>query len=162
MNYINNKSKKKVWAIRWSGNNLDEIRTIAPAATYDQRTDRVSFQSWPGVLSVIGIGCWLLKDEEGRLTWEADLHLHYIPLGPEGEGRIDEPARQKPPLGLKPRRFHDETRVAEIINAIERYAAALTPIPSEWFEELNENLFRLNARKSILLSDPQTTPTPPP
>jgi hypothetical protein len=43
----------------------------------------------------------------------------------------------KPPLGLKPKRFHDESRFLEVSGAIDRYFQNNRPIPVEWVEEYN-------------------------
>lgn len=45
---------------------------------------------------------------------------------------------EAPPLGLKPRKIHDEQRAADIQQAIIRYISAKKPIPSEWYVELCE------------------------
>lgn len=44
----------------------------------------------------------------------------------------------KPPLGVMPRRLHEETRREELRGAIIRYAEAGRPINAEWTEEYNE------------------------
>lgn len=44
----------------------------------------------------------------------------------------------KPPLGLKPRKIHDQDRMNEIISAVERYSKASMPIPKEWTDELRD------------------------
>ena len=46
--------------------------------------------------------------------------------------------RQKPPLGLVPKRIRQEHRFTEVCEAIERYYAASKKIPLEWVEEYNE------------------------
>lgn len=43
----------------------------------------------------------------------------------------------KPPLGLIPRKFWIEERIANISNAINRYLIANKPIPPEWIYEYN-------------------------
>ena len=48
---------------------------------------------------------------------------------------------KKPPLGLRPKRFSDMDRVAEILEAMDRYNSALEPIPREWFDELELLLY---------------------
>ena len=48
-----------------------------------------------------------------------------------------------PPLGLRPRTICDNLRVKEIMEAVERYAAAGLAAPAEWTAELRE----LNSRK---------------
>jgi hypothetical protein len=42
---------------------------------------------------------------------------------------------KKPPLGLMPKRIHDESRLDEISEAIKRYIAEKKEIPIEWIEE---------------------------
>lgn len=44
----------------------------------------------------------------------------------------------RPPLGLRPRYVVVPERIQEISDAIQRYAFACLPIPSEWLEELGE------------------------
>ena len=44
----------------------------------------------------------------------------------------------KPPLGLKPRKIHDQDRMNEIISAIERYSEESMLIPKEWTDELRD------------------------
>jgi hypothetical protein len=45
---------------------------------------------------------------------------------------------QAPPLGLKPKRIHDELRKAEIKAAMERYSKASKLYPAEWLLELDQ------------------------
>lgn len=49
------------------------------------------------------------------------------------------------PLGLIPRYIRDEHRMAEIDQAMLRYAIAQKKIPIEWHEERTELVVRLNA-----------------
>ena len=49
------------------------------------------------------------------------------------EKRVD-----PPPLGLKPRKLHDEERTVEVLNAIRRSVAAGKDIPAEWVREYLE------------------------
>jgi len=42
----------------------------------------------------------------------------------------------RPPLGLKPRKLHDESRLKEILAAMTRYAEAGEEIPEKWIIEL--------------------------
>jgi hypothetical protein len=44
----------------------------------------------------------------------------------------------KPPLGLRPRWLANETRLAEVQAAIDRYKAADWIVPVEWFHEAHE------------------------
>lgn len=43
-----------------------------------------------------------------------------------------------PPLGLMPKWLHDERRMREILDAMDRYAAAKMPVPVEWISELRD------------------------
>lgn len=43
-----------------------------------------------------------------------------------------------PPLGLMPKWLHDERRMREILDAMERYATAQMPAPVEWISELRD------------------------
>jgi len=50
------------------------------------------------------------------------------------------PPKPKPaklPLGLRPRRIHDEERVLAIIEAMRRYVSVGRTVPSEWVVELS-------------------------
>jgi hypothetical protein len=54
------------------------------------------------------------------------------------KGAIMAIPRQKPPLGLTPRKFHSEERLRDVQGAIARYYDAELKIPIEWIEEYNE------------------------
>lgn len=45
---------------------------------------------------------------------------------------------KKPPLGIMPKRFHDEERFKNLIAAIERYIEAKLQVPLEWIVEYNQ------------------------
>lgn len=51
-----------------------------------------------------------------------------------------------PPIGLRPDYIavleYDKKRAVEIAEAVQRYAAALHPIPESWLDELNELIER--------------------
>lgn len=51
---------------------------------------------------------------------------------------------EKPPLGLKPRKFVDEDRLREVQGAMVRYYDANKPMPLEWITEYNELVERLH------------------
>jgi len=44
----------------------------------------------------------------------------------------------KPPIGLKPKKYHSLERLNEVRSAIARYYDAELPIPIEWVEEYNK------------------------
>tara|TARA_R110002020_G_scaffold158216_2_gene341292 strand:- start:424 stop:588 length:165 start_codon:yes stop_codon:yes gene_type:complete len=44
----------------------------------------------------------------------------------------------KPPIGLKPKKYHSLERLNEVRSAIVRYYEAELPMPVEWIEEYNE------------------------
>ena len=44
--------------------------------------------------------------------------------------------RGKPPIGLQPRKLHEEQRIADISAAIIRYVAKGNLVPLEWLDEL--------------------------
>lgn len=48
----------------------------------------------------------------------------------------------KPPLGVKPRRIHDQGRLSDLFQAVLRYMTDGSPIPQEWIEEIDELLKR--------------------
>ena len=45
---------------------------------------------------------------------------------------------EKPPVGILPRKLHVQSRVNDIISAMNRYNLAGKSIPNNWFEELYE------------------------
>lgn len=58
----------------------------------------------------------------------------------------------KPPLGLTPRKFHDEARYVEVCGAISRYYNANMPIPLEWVEEFNHLVLHVNKNPGNLIT----------
>jgi hypothetical protein len=46
----------------------------------------------------------------------------------------------KPPIGLKPKKYHSLERLNEVRSAIVRYYDNELPIPVEWIKEYNELL----------------------
>jgi hypothetical protein len=48
----------------------------------------------------------------------------------------EEPKYQKPPLGIIPKKLHDERRYSDLCNAILRYNTVNKPVPIEWEEEI--------------------------
>lgn len=54
-------------------------------------------------------------------------------------------AAEKPPLGLKPRKIHDEERLQALAEAITRYVVERKPVPEEWFAEYDELIARKDA-----------------
>lgn len=44
----------------------------------------------------------------------------------------------RPPLGLKPRKIHNQQRIQEIVAAISRYTEVNKEFPVEWIEEYND------------------------
>jgi hypothetical protein len=55
----------------------------------------------------------------------------------------------KPPLGLKPKKLHNECRVNDIYSAIKRYHEAGRIVPSEWIDELTVLLDDINYLNSM-------------
>lgn len=45
---------------------------------------------------------------------------------------------KKPPLGIMPKRFHDEQRLESLKGAIERYVGEKCQVPLEWIVEYNQ------------------------
>ena len=45
---------------------------------------------------------------------------------------------KKPPIGLKPKPFHDFARMTDILDAMDRYAKEEMPIPPIWVFELRD------------------------
>ena len=46
--------------------------------------------------------------------------------------------QEKPPIGLMPKKIHDEKRAAEIVLAMSRFLEGNMAIPREWVAELLE------------------------
>ena len=46
--------------------------------------------------------------------------------------------KSRPPLGITPRKFHEEYRISEILSAVVRYMNAKYKIPIEWIQEYND------------------------
>lgn len=74
---------------------------------------------------------------------------HKVMSGPEAAlyyGKLQREREQTvPPLGLIPKWIRDEERLREVDAAMLRYAIAEEPIPTEWREERDELVVRLNA-----------------
>jgi hypothetical protein len=49
----------------------------------------------------------------------------------------------KPPIGLKPQHIHEQDRMKDIMDAMQRYGDATKPIPANWVREYNEIAIRL-------------------
>lgn len=47
------------------------------------------------------------------------------------------PGQRTPPVGVKPRKLHDEQRALDLLAAMVRYVTHERRIPSEWIEELD-------------------------
>jgi hypothetical protein len=47
---------------------------------------------------------------------------------------------EAPPLGLVPKKFHQEARLLELLRAMERYLEAGLDIPTEWVDEFHSLL----------------------
>jgi hypothetical protein len=45
---------------------------------------------------------------------------------------------EKPPIGLIPRKAHDEIRSLSILEACQRYVSAGKKVPGEWVSELQD------------------------
>jgi hypothetical protein len=52
-----------------------------------------------------------------------------------GDSLVERNFTVEPPLGLKPKKVHDEERLIEIVDAMYRYVSAGHTIPAEWFAE---------------------------
>ncbi len=52
------------------------------------------------------------------------------------------PLSQKPPLGVKPQKLHDDQRREDLGSSINRRIAAEIEIPIEWVDEYNEIITR--------------------
>ena len=57
--------------------------------------------------------------------------------------------KDKPPIGLMPKKYHDQQRAKSIAEAIDRYIAAKMNIPKEWVTELNEILEHMLTRGNL-------------
>lgn len=98
------------------------------------------------------------KDNPDKYVW----HEHNIgeafekmknSLTEETLRDLTEPKTEKPPLGLKPKYIHDEQRLSEVKNAIDRYFEKNKEIPSEWIEEKYQLDKIVNLRKAEQLTN---------
>ena len=55
--------------------------------------------------------------------------------------------KERPPIGLYPRFLHDEKRLDDVTQAIQRYMNAHETVPAEWWDECNELVEREQKRK---------------
>lgn len=86
----------------------------------------------------------------GDAIYDAEKTVHYGNLMiKERRMRARTTELKRPPLGLTPKYICDETRIAEILAAIERYNEAGKAVPGEWNLELSA---LLNARPMTLSS----------
>lgn len=53
----------------------------------------------------------------------------------------------KPPIGLKPRKIHEQERGLEIVWAMQRYIDAGVEIPGEWLDELRQIHGRITGKQ---------------
>jgi len=60
---------------------------------------------------------------------------------------IQEPSKEKPPLGLVPKRIRQMQRLDEIGLAMIRYIGTGTKLEVEWLEEYNELIDSLNGKQ---------------
>lgn len=60
-------------------------------------------------------------------------------------GAVKSPS--KPPIGVIPRKFHEENRITALTEAINRYLSDGRLLPEEWVDELNELLYNRIDRK---------------
>ena len=65
-------------------------------------------------------------------TWFAN----YIDFSNHNQGDIM--IQEKPPIGIKPRKFVEEERLSDLANVISRYAEKKLAIPCAWIQEYNE------------------------
>jgi len=63
----------------------------------------------------------------------------------------DKARAERPPLGLTPKRVHDQIRQVEILEAMYRYSSAGKVIPPEWIIELGDVSFCLRQTPSIAI-----------
>lgn len=53
---------------------------------------------------------------------------------------------KKPPLGVEPRWLYEEQRLQDLGDAIYRYLSDKMPIQTEWIEEYNEIIKRMEGK----------------
>lgn len=71
-------------------------------------------------------------------------------------GSFATPAFRQPPVGIMPRKFHDERRMIALMDAVKRYAeAGFEPLPI-WFEEIHEIEARWHFGRGGKSATPQT------
>ena len=49
---------------------------------------------------------------------------------------------ERPPIGVRPRYVHDQSRLSELFQAVLRYMTSGCAIPQEWIEEIDELMGR--------------------
>lgn len=54
---------------------------------------------------------------------------------------------RKPPIGIIPRKFHEENRITALMETINRYLSDGRMIPEEWHNELNDLMYNRVERK---------------
>lgn len=73
---------------------------------------------------------------------EADYDLKFYSVS----GNTLENKTKRPPIGLMPRKLHNEARIKDIVEAMARFMDESKQIPLEWIDELSE-LSRWNENK---------------
>lgn len=86
----------------------------------------------------------LLMKEKGICQDSVLCHKVSDPLGEDPKYE-----KQKPPLGVMPRRRHEELRKEHLKDAILRYVAVEKRYPVEWVHELNELTASLSRRNQM-------------
>lgn len=69
----------------------------------------------------------------------------------------------RPPLGLKPRWVHNEQRLREVNEAIQRYRAANKEVPKVWYKEhslLTVQFVKHHLRQARIRSERKTLSSP--
>jgi hypothetical protein len=84
----------------------------------------------------------VMKGEADRLGYfKGHPNEEYVLVGDELKKaseyfkQPETPQPKAPPLGLKPKKLHDQERLIEIIDAMYRYVSTNNVIPAEWFAE---------------------------
>jgi len=75
---------------------------------------------------------WQLTFRQSGSKQESEIYITPI------KQAIPDPSADKPPLGLKPRKLHNQNRRAELTGAFGRYICYDKEIPLAWIHEYNE------------------------
>ena len=143
---VNGCKAENISPIAWTRNMCKEHRKIVPNENKEKTVESATsvFSDGEEIVSRI-------KLPDGRIVKIAsdkDLETRKVELFADDE-KVDEvityPA--KPPLGITPRWLHDEKRIYEILDGMERYSQEQKVVPIDWITEAREIFAYLMSKK---------------